>query len=105
MRLFLKRHAQKERFPPFTRTWIKQKGALSSYKREKNNSEKKGYWPGPDIMGKLCGQTLSAPVLGTLYFGVTRWRAGPVRVGCLPCMCHVHPRACSLEFGGTFQRG
>lgn len=54
---------------------------------------------GPSILRKLLSQMLSVTLPGNLYFQVTRWHIGPVRVCCILFMCHVYLGVYFQEFG------
>lgn len=57
--------------------------------------------PGLSVLGKLSSKMLYATILGNLYFQITRWCTGPVRVWCIIKMCPVNLRVYFLGFGST----
>lgn len=100
IRLFLKCHSQKKRFPPFARLWEIQTRALYFRKRERrSNSEKKAYWPSLGLLGKLSGQILVPSILGSLYLPDAIEWPGPGRVWCFLDIYNVNPKSLFLKLG------
>ena len=80
-RLFPQGRGQEKRYSPSGKSLGNADiGTVSTKEIVEANRERKIDRSDPDILGKLSHQMSSASILRNIYFQVTRWCAGPVRV-------------------------